>query len=345
MSGEFTRIARFLAHFGAPRAPAGPGDDCAVIAPPRGELCVTTDSVVEGVHFTRAHFRPEDIGHKALAVNVSDLAAMGASPAWFVCALSLPGDFTDRALSGLARGMSALAREVGIPLVGGNMTSARELSLTLTAAGHVPRGAALLRSDGRPGDVLYVSGTLGEAALGLRLLTRGRASGEPPRRHLVRAAVERQRRPRPQVALGLLARRFARAALDISDGFAQDLSHLCQASRVGARVRVESLPIGHTVRMLVPTAGRRARRGTTAATLRPLDEATRLALAGGEDYELLLAVPPARCRRFEAACLRAGLPVTRVGELVAGTGLTLLDASGRPLPVPRGFDHFARPRI
>jgi len=135
--GEFSLIERFLAFFPRARVPVGPGDDCAVLAPTRGALCVTTDAVVEGVHFTRAWFSPEDIGHKALAVNLSDLAAMGATPRWFLCALALPRDFPERELRGLARGMSALAREHRIALVGGNFTSARELSITLTAAGEL----------------------------------------------------------------------------------------------------------------------------------------------------------------------------------------------------------------
>lgn len=357
MPGEFSRIARFLSHFDVPPAPRGPGDDCAVLPAPRGqELCVTTDSVVEGVHFTREHFRPEDIGHKALAVNVSDLAAMGARPSWFVCALALPPDLTDRALAGLARGMAALAREVDIRLVGGNLTRARELSVTLTAAGHVPRGRALLRGGGRPGDLLYVSGTLGDAALGLSLLhervplPRG---GEAARE--ARAAVERQRRPRPRVRLGLLARAYAHAALDLSDGLAQDLGHLCAASGVGARVQVEALPLSGALRALARRAGRqeqgrpRATRGAGHAgggeeagrgKDADLAPAARLALSGGEDYELLLAVPPSRVPAFERACQRAGERVTRVGELTRAPDIHLLGRDGRRLAVPSGYDHF-----
>jgi thiamine-monophosphate kinase len=333
MPSEFSRIARFLAHFPAARVPLGPGDDCAVLAPPpRGEqLCVTTDAVVEGVHFTRAHFRPADVGHKALAVNVSDLAAMGARPSWFVCALALPPDFDDRALDGLARGMAALARTCGITLVGGNMTAARELSVTLTAAGHVPRGGALTRGGGRAGDLLYVSGTLGDAALGLRLLQAGAAgaaggaAGEGGTAAHRRAALARQRRPTPRVGLGRLARRFARAALDVSDGLAQDLGHLCRASGVGARLEADALPRSPALRAL-------ARRAP--------EEALRLALGGGEDYELLLAVPPARAAAFERACVRVGETVTRVGVLTPGARVALVDRHGRPLAVPEGWRHF-----
>jgi thiamine-monophosphate kinase len=313
MPGEFSLISRFLEAFPRARVPLGPGDDCAVLAPTRGALCVTTDAVVEDVHFTRAHFSPEDIGHKALAVNLSDLAAMGATPRWFLCALALPRDFPERALRRLARGMSALAREHRIALVGGNFTSARELSITITAAGEL-RGPALTRHGGRPGHLLYVSGTLGEARLGLLQLQAGRRQGP---------AILRQRRPVPRVALGRLASRYASAALDISDGLAQDLGHLCTASRVGAEVELSHLPLTPSVRAALGPEG---------------------ALAGGEDYELLLAIPPERAGAFERACARAGQRVTRVGRLTRERRRVLRASDGRLIPPPAGFDHFTRAR-
>ncbi|MDY7227691.1 thiamine-phosphate kinase [Hyalangium rubrum] len=309
MRGEFSLIERFLAEFPRARVPLGPGDDCAVLAPSRGALCVTTDAVVEDVHFTRAHFSPEDIGHKALAVNLSDLAAMGATPRWFLCALALPKDFPERALLRLARGMSTLAREHRIALVGGNFTSARELSITVTAAGELQR-SPLTRSGGRPGDLLYMSGTLGEARLGLNQLQAGKRRGP---------AVLRQRRPVPRVALGRLASRFASAALDISDGLAQDLGHLCEASGVGAEVELAHLPITPAVRAALGPEG---------------------ALAGGEDYELLLALPPARVKAFERACARAAQRVTRIGRLTRERRRVLRDPDGRLIAPPAGFDHF-----
>jgi thiamine-monophosphate kinase len=310
-AGEFTLIDFFLSQFPRARVPVGPGDDCAVLAPSRGAQCITTDAVVEDVHFTRAWFSPEDIGHKALAVNLSDLAAMGALPRWFVCALALPRDFSRRELLGLARGMSALAREHGIALVGGNFSSAGELSVTLTAAGELPPGTPpLLRSGGRPGDVLYVSGTLGEARLGLSQLQAGRRRSP---------AILRQKRPLPRVALGRLAARFASAALDLSDGLAQDLGHLCRASGTGAELDVERLPVSRAVRASLGLEG---------------------ALAGGEDYELLLAVPPARTSAFERACLRAQEVITRVGRLTPGPSGHIQATEGRALSLPAGFDHF-----
>jgi thiamine-monophosphate kinase len=310
-AGEFTFIDLFLSHFPRARVPVGPGDDCAVLAPSRRAQCITTDAVVEDVHFKRAWFSPEDIGHKALAVNLSDLASMGAVPRWFVCALALPRDFPRRELAGLARGMSALAREYGISLVGGNITSARELSITLTAAGDLPPGTApLTRAGGRPGDMLYVSGTLGDARLGLQHLQAGRRRS---------AAILRQKRPVPRVALGRLASRFASAGLDLSDGLAQDLGHLCAASRVGAELELEHLPLSRAVRASLGAEG---------------------ALAGGEDYELLLAVPPERTSAFERACLRMEEPITRIGRLTPGPPGHIHDALGRSLRLPAGFDHF-----
>ena len=313
MRGEFSLIERFLSFFPRARVPVGPGDDCAVLAPSRGALCVTTDAVVEDVHFTRSGFSAEDIGHKALAVNLSDLAAMGATPRWFLCALALPRDFSERELRGLARGMSALAREHRIALVGGNFTSARELSITLTAAGEL-QGPALTRGGGRPGDLLYMSGTLGEARLGLIQLQAGRRRGP---------AILRQRRPIPRIALGRLASRFASAGMDISDGLAQDLGHLCEASGVGAEVELAHLPLSPAVR----------------EALGP-----ERALAGGEDYELLLAVPPEQARAFERACARAGQRVTRMGRLTRGRRRVLRDPEGRLVAPPPGFDHFTRGR-
>ena len=263
---EFARIDRFIRFFAIARARVGIGDDCAVLRPRPGfELCVTTDAVVEGVHFTRAHFSLADVGHKALAVNLSDLAAMGARPAWFVCALELPGWVDDRGLDGLARDMSTLARAHHIGLVGGNLSRARTLSVTITAAGEVPRGRALLRGGGRPGDRLYVSGTLGDARLGLALLGRGERG----------RARSRQLRPAPKIALGLLARRFASAAIDISDGLAQDAGHLARASGLRAVLQLDALPISSEVK----------RHAGAAAPL--------WAASGGEDYELCATVPAA----------------------------------------------------
>ena len=315
MRSEFNLIDTFLSAFAPPRSPRGPGDDCAVLPPCRRALCVTTDSVVEGVHFTLRHFSFEDVGHKALAVNLSDLAAMGARPRWFLCALALPRGFAERDVRALARGMNALARRHHVTLVGGNFTAARELSVTLTAAGEVEPGGALRRDRARPGDVLYVSGTLGDARLGLLHLRAGKHS----------PATLRQRRPEPKLALGRLARKFARAAMDISDGLAQDLGHLCRASGTGARLELARLPLSPHL----------------ARTLAHPRKAASFALQGGEDYELLLAVSPSRAPSFERACLRRGEKVTRVGVLTTTSDIVFLLPTGETLAPPSGYDHFA----
>jgi thiamine-monophosphate kinase len=315
-AGEFARIDRFVRFFPRARVRVGIGDDCAVLRPRRGaELCVTTDAVVEGVHFTRAVFTLADVGHKALAVNLSDLAAMGARPSWFVCALQLPAWVDEHALDALARGMSALARRHRIDLVGGNLSRSDALSVTITAAGEVPPGAALLRGGGRAGDRLYVSGTLGDARLGLELLESGKRG----------RARTRQLRPEPRIALGLLARTFASAAIDISDGLAQDAGHLARASGVRAILHLPRLPLSPPLRR---HAG---------------ESASAWAVAGGEDYELLLAVPPRAAGRFERACARAGERVTWIGELTRGRGVILVDPQRGTVPTPAGFDHFAAP--
>ena len=297
----------------------GPGDDCAVVRVRAGPLCVTTDAVVEGVHFRRADGPLEDVGHKALAVNLSDLAAMGAQPTWFVCALAAPALRLEE-VRALGRGMAALAKRFGVALVGGNVTRAQQLSLTVTAAGRPAGAAALLRSGGRPGQLLYVSGTLGAARLGLTSL-QGRGRG----RRFPRAE-DRQRRPEPRVRLWLLAARYASAAIDVSDGLAQDLGWLLAASGVGADVEAVRLPVDAEVR-------------TAFAPGRALQTA----LEGGEDYELLLAVPATRAAAFERACVGAGEVVTRIGRLRRGRGLRLVDARGRASRRRAGgFDHFVR---
>lgn len=291
-----------------------------MLPPSRQQLCVTTDSLVEGVHFSLRHFTLEEVGYKALAVNLSDLAAMGAAPAWALCAVCLPKSYGVKQVRALARGMALLAREHGLALVGGNFSGSKQLSITFTVAGHVPPKAALTRSGARAGDLLYCSGTLGDARAGLRLLgTRGAA----------KSLVLRQKRPTPRITLGLLSRRYAHAAIDLSDGFAQDLGHLCRASKVGAQVEFERLPISPA---LLRYRGSRTR-------------ALHEALRGGEDYELLLAVPSSRAKAFERACSQAGEQVAKVGRFTPGRGVHLEGAGPNPLSIPSGFDHFRRASI
>jgi thiamine-monophosphate kinase len=311
MSAEFQLIRNFLKPFARKGRGLilGPGDDCAVLRPaPRTELCVTTDALVERVHFDPACFSDEDVGHKALAVNLSDLAAMGAAPRWFLCSISCSNSDTAR-IPGIARGMARLARRAGIALAGGNFTRADALSIHITALGEVPLGAALTRSGARPGDVILVTGTLGDAALGL--------AARGAKRSGSRVLLRRQLRPEPRLQVGLMARGVAHAAIDISDGLLQDLSHVLRASRVGARIDARSIPLS------------RAFRDRSAS----LD----LALTGGEDYELALFLPAAKASRFEQACYAAGHPITRIGETTRGRRLTVSHA---PPLVSLGFDHF-----
>lgn len=298
MASEFELIDAFLAPFGGGE---GVGSDCATLQPRRGyRLVVTTDAVVEGVHFDLRRFAPEDVGWKALAVNLSDLAAAGARPRWFLCALGVPRSPRAMQLARrMARGMAPLARRFGCALVGGNVTRAAQWSLTITALGESRR--PLTRFGARRGDVLVVVGSLGDAAAGLgRTGPAGRA----------------QRKPEPLVRQGMTAAVCkARAAIDVSDGFLQDLRHLCDSSGVGAVVECSSLPLG-------PMA-----RGSP--------DGMELALTGGEDYALLLAMPPRRLAAYQARvrCKVVGR-FTRSREIV-------LTELGQPRPLPRlqGFDH------
>lgn len=304
MATEQRLIDAFVSSLPHPPSPRGPGDDAAVVPPQTRAACVTTDACVEGVHFTRPFFSLEDVGHKALAANLSDLAAMGATPTWWLASLGLPKDFTPQQLKRLAAGMRPLARAAGLSLIGGNLTASPQLSITLTLAGAVSR--PLLRSGAKPGDWLYLGGTLGDAAAGLRL------------RHQGGLLTRAQRRPMPQLKLGQLAARFASAAIDVSDGLASDAGHVATASKVAIDLWSSALPISPALKAF---AGPRA---------------VMFAVHGGEDYALLVAVPHQRKAAFEAACRKAKLKVANIGRCRQGRGLTL---DGAAL-APHGFDHF-----
>jgi thiamine-monophosphate kinase len=303
LTGEFELIDAFLKPF--PRGAGvkiGPGSDCAAVSVSKGmQLVATTDAVVEGVHFDLRRFSPEDVGWKALAVNLSDLAAAGARPRWFLCALGVPrsgrsGQIARR----IARGMAPLAKQFSCALVGGNVTRAEAWSLTITALGEARR--PLSREGARPGDVLVVAGVLGDAAAGLR------AYPSP-------IAARAQRRPSPLIREGLHAAGLASSAIDISDGFLQDLGHLCHRSGVGAVIECSALPLGKAARAL--------------------PDGMELALGGGEDYALLLSVP-----RRNLARLAKRLRFAEVGRIIPGRSIHLTEL-GQPRPLPRrvGFDH------
>jgi thiamine-monophosphate kinase len=319
--GEFDLIRKFFTR-PTPRAVLGVGDDCALLQPQPGQQwAVSSDMLVEGRHFLST-VRPERLGHKALAVNLSDLAACGAKPVAFTLALALPR-VDEVFLAGLARGLFELADLHGIELVGGD-TTAGPLNLCITVFGEVPPGAALRRDGARAGDALWVShpvgGGLGDARLALEVF-RGQASVGGADFEAVRRAMEL---PQPRVALGLGLRGLASAAIDLSDGLVGDLGHVLLRSGVGAVVEVDALPLS-------PVLARQARALQRECTL-----------AGGDDYELLFTAPPAAQARVQAAALAAGVALRCIGRITAAPGLRLLDAEGAELAAaPRGFDHFS----
>ncbi len=315
--GEFELIAR---HFTRPvrRAALGVGDDCALLMPAAGQqLAVTSDMLVEGRHFLST-VAPERLGHKALAVNLSDLAACGAEPLAFTLALALPRA-EDSFLAPFAQGLFALAEVHGIELVGGD-TTAGPLNICITAFGQLPAGAALLRRGARPGDELWVSGTLGDARLALEVF-RGRVALPGEAFEQVRRAMEL---PQPRVALGRAMRGVASSAIDLSDGLLGDLAHVLKASGVGALVDVDALP-----------------RSAVLADM-PMALQHECLLAGGDDYELLFTAAPSAHAAVLAAGRAAGVAVTRCGVIDSGERLRVVDAQGRSLATPwRAFDHFA----
>ncbi|MFP5357814.1 MAG: thiamine-phosphate kinase [Gammaproteobacteria bacterium] len=307
---EFALIRRYFEPLGRPRPEVrlGIGDDAALLAlPPGSELCITTDTLVAGRHFA-ADAAAADVGWKALAVNLSDLAAMGAAPLAYTLALTLP-EADKTWLQGLAAGLDELAAQHDLALIGGDTTRG-PLSLTLTAFGAVPAGRALRRQGAREGDLVCVTGTLGDAALALQL-----GAQAPP------ALRQRLHRPQPRLAAGQALRELASAGLDLSDGLAGDLAHLCRASGVGASVRADLLP-------------------TSAAFAAAAPAARHLALQaqGGDDYELCLTLPPERVEAATAAC---GLPLTVIGRITREPGVRFCTAAGEILPLaPHGYRHF-----
>lgn len=325
--GEFDLIARYFTR--PARADGvvalGVGDDCALLAPAPGmQLAISSDMLVEGRHFF-ADVDPEALGHKALAVNLSDLAACGARPLAFTLALSLPR--VDEAwLAGFSRGLLALADAHGCELVGGDTTQG-PLNLCITVFGEVPTGQALLRSGARPGDDLYVSGTLGDARLALEALL-----GHTPLPAEVLARTrQRLERPTPRVALGQALRGVASSAMDLSDGLLGDLSHILKASGVGARIDT------HVTSNLIAESAY----PSSATALFDAEMIRQCTLAGGDDYELAFTAPPARRDAVAAASQASGTPVTRIGSVLAEPGLQLVDAQGQPVAHRyASFDHF-----
>jgi thiamine-monophosphate kinase len=284
---------------------------------PGNETVITTDVLVAGVHFL-ADVDPAALGHKALAVNLSDLAAMGAAPAWFLLDLTLPAA-DDSWLQRFVEGMFTLARDHNVQLVGGD-TSRGPLAIGITAIGSVPRGRALLRSGARAGDLVYVTGELGDAALALAWLRGERRFGDADAARLR----ERLERPSPRVAQGIALREWATSAIDISDGLAADLGHVLRASRVGARIRLDAIPLSSIYRDGL------------------VDLGWEYALAGGDDYELCFTAAPAHRSAIERLARDGPVKFTPIGEITSSGELEIYDAAGRLYhPRTRGHDHFA----
>jgi thiamine-monophosphate kinase len=302
--GELDLIRSFVAGLGqrGGRVVRGPGDDAAVVRAD-GACAVTIDTVVDGVHFRRSTHSPADVGHKALARGLSDIAAMGAEPGEAYVALGLPDDYPAEDARELVAAMESLAERCGVTIAGGDVTGSPVLFATVTATGWADDADAMIGRDGaKPGDLVGVTGTLGGSAGGLALLERGVDSGE---------LVDRHRRPEPRLDAGqALARAGVRAMIDVSDGVATDARHIAESSGVAMEIRLANLPLPHG--------------GTDPF----------LAATGGDDYELLFTCAPDRKAAVEAAVS----DVTWIGDVRPGTGLQLVDAAGRAVAVA-GFEH------
>jgi len=315
---EFDLIAKHFTR-ATPGAVLGVGDDCALLAPSPGmQLAVSSDMLLEGRHFSPQD-SPAGIGHKSLAVNLSDLAAMGATPRWATLSIALP-DVNDAWLTAFARGFFRMADLHGIELVGGDTTRGA-LTLSITVMGEVPPGQALRRDGAQAGDDIWVSGVLGSAAMALAY-RQGRLFMEQVDAARVLPALYL---PMPRVELGVALRGIAHSAIDISDGLLGDLGHILQRSKTGAVIEFAALPTLPVVQNYLQEA-----------------VARNCVLAGGDDYELCFTAPPANRDVVLAAATSADVSVTRIGRITAEPGLTVIGTDGQPLPIEHtGYDHFA----
>ncbi len=320
MLGEFALIDQFFKR-PAQRAVLGVGDDCALVEVTKGQqLAITTDMLVEGRHFFK-DANPYRLGWKCLAVNLSDLAAMGAQPRYFTLSLALPT--SDAAwLEPFAKGLFALADAHAVELIGGD-TTAGPLTISITALGEVPPGCALTRSGAQVGDDIWLSHEIGGAVLRLNECWE-RTSLAPAHRQ---ALLQRMEAPEPRVALGLALRGIATAAIDLSDGLSGDLGHVLRASGVAATVRLADIPTHEAVRNRLQSAERAL--------------AIQCLLAGGDDYELIFTAPPAARATIDQQLKALSLKGAVIGTIELGSTLLALDEFGAPLTLPKSFDHFS----
>jgi thiamine-monophosphate kinase len=332
MARRVTSEAEIIERYFAPLAAGLPGafgllDDCAAIHPPPGhDLVLTTDAVAAGVHFLPGD-HPADVAWKALAVNVSDLAAKGAHPLCYLMSCAFPEAPEHAWLQAFAEGLAAAQEAFAITLAGGD-TDRRPgpLSITIAAFGTLPTGCMVRRQGARPGDRLFLTGSVGDAALGLMLRTdpnwlAGRALAPEGQRHLLWRAL----RPQPRTALADVLRAHARAAMDVSDGLVKDLGRMMRASGTRAVIEAARMPLSPAARAILA------------------EEPWRIAdcLTGGEDYEILAAVAPENAGPFASLAVASGIPVAAIGEIVEGGGVCVLDGSGHPMQLEReGYDHF-----
>jgi thiamine-monophosphate kinase len=316
MEGEFEFIARRLRPLATAPGALGLADDAALLDPRPGmQLVLTKDAMVAGVHFLEGDPAGQ-IAQKLLRVNLSDLAAMGAAPVGYLLALARPRNIEDEWLAAFCAGLAADNAEFDVSVLGGDTVSTPgPLTLSLTAVGELPKGEALLRGGARSGDDIWVSGTVGDAALGLAVVQGALEVAEPLRARLI----ERYRLPRPRVALGQALRGLAHAAIDISDGLLADLGHIGETSNLGAEIRADLLPL-------------------SAADLPGVRDA---ALSGGDDYELLFTAPPSQRDAIEGLGKKLGLPLTRIGQMQVASGIRVHDATGAEVhPQRSGWQHF-----
>jgi thiamine-monophosphate kinase len=326
-SGEDRLISRYFKPLARHPGALGLIDDAAVLAPPPGhELVLKTDAIVGGIHFF-ADDPPDTVARKALRVNLSDLAAKGAKPAGYLLSLIIPKGIDERWLKGFSRGLAADGKTYGCPLLGGDTDrTTGPVTLSIAAFGTLPKGTMVRRSGARPGDHVVVTGTIGDAALGLKLRLDGNAAKRwkltpAMRRHLA----SRYLLPRPRNDLAEVLRRHASGGMDVSDGLVGDLGKLLRASKVGADIAVARVPLSSAAR----------------AAVKAEPKMIETILTGGDDFEIVATIPPRKLKAFLAAARRIGVPVAEIGRVIAGEGARFRDGGGRMLTFRRAsFSHF-----